>query len=58
MLLARMIMFAMIGAGLMVFIHRLNTGGYDHIGITIGAGLLIGLFGCLLDNARRRHAAR
>ena len=56
MLLVRAIAFAMIGAGFMVLIHRLNTGGYDHIGVTIVTDVLIGLFAWLLDNARRRHA--
>ncbi len=58
MLLARAIAFAVIGAGSMVLIHRLNTGGYSHIGVTIITGVPIGLFACLLDNYRRRNAVR
>jgi hypothetical protein len=42
----------------MVVIHRLNTGGYDHIGIAIMTGILLGLFASFFDNSRRRRTGR
>lgn len=56
--LARMIAFAAIGAVFMVVIHRLNTGGYDHLGVTIVTGILLGLFAGFMDKLRRRNAVR
>ncbi len=57
MLIARMIAYVALGAAILLVIHRLSSGGYDHCVQSIITGALIGLFGGLLDEARKRKRA-
>jgi len=55
MLVARMIAYGALGAAILLTIHRLSSGGYDHYWQSIITGALIGLFGGTVDVIRKRR---
>lgn len=46
-----------VGAAILLIIHRISTGGYDHAGEKLLTGAVIGLLGGILDFFRKRRIA-
>ena len=57
MLIVRMIAYSALGAAILLIVHRLSSGGYGRYEQTIITGAVIGLFGGMLDEIKKRRRA-